>query len=215
MSIFKRKKKDLGPWEGITLGQFMKLKELNVDKDCFEKTRDIYKIVFNKDIEEIPLIKLKDTVSNLKFLEEEIPSVEIKKFYLINDTRYDLSADITRINAGQYIDYSNYTKEPKDTDLRKVLSVVLIPHGRKYNDGYDMSKVIDDMNYISIKDANAIAFFLQKQSELLSVITLPYLEEMLMETGMEKRDIQLIMDGVKNMESSLMYFNSVKRQMKR
>ena len=43
------------------------------------------------------------------------------------------------------------------------MSVFIIPKGHKYNDGYDMLQVIDDIKSIPIPIVNSLSFFFSRQ----------------------------------------------------
>ena len=97
---------------------------------------------------------------NLSFMQTQPKYSDIQKEYIINNHIYELKAEIPSITTAQYIDYQNYSK---DGDITKLLSVWMIPKGHKYNDGYDMIEVIQDMGQMLLQDAMGICFFFPKQ----------------------------------------------------
>jgi hypothetical protein len=92
---------------------------------------------------------------------------------MINGTEYVLKADITEISTGQYLDFTNYSKEDP-IDQTRILSVFLIPKDKEYANGYDIEKTIYDMGFINIQDFLAINFYLRLQSVALYQILIDY-----------------------------------------
>ena len=98
-------------------------------------------------------------------------------------------ADIPSITTAQYVDYQNYMKE-EHIDLQKVISVFLIPEGHNYNDGYNMKEVIADIDDMRFVDAQALGFFIQKQSGLFIIVLKDYLSQKMKKMGIPKKKIE-------------------------
>lgn len=171
MGIFKRKKSKnqiviKNSWNEVTFDEFNQIAQIsasNVD-DNFKLLNIISILSSTKldDIIKLPLETIRRLSKAINFLNKEMPKIKYKDHYIINGTKYDTAADLTRITTAQYIDYTNFMKE-EVVDYCKVMAVFLIPHNHSYNDGYDFNKVVYDVSQLNILDFNAIAFFLSRQ----------------------------------------------------
>ena len=144
-------------WNQITLKQYLQIQEVYTE-DCseYEKASKLVKIMFGKDLEEIPITKIDGYISQIAaLLNTPMPKANIKKKYVINDHNYTLSPDIEDMTTSQFWDFTEYSKDT--SNITKALACFLIPEGKKYGD--DRETVLADMNELSIVDVNCIAFF--------------------------------------------------------
>ena len=110
------------------------------------------------EIEDLPLTEFSKLVKQTEFL-KEMPKVDIKDSYVINGKKYVLCANVSKMTTAQYIDYQTLIKNA-DKNVKELLSVFLIPKGKKYGE-YDLDEVITEIyNYIPIADARAVSSFL-------------------------------------------------------
>ena len=128
---------------------------------------------------------------DISFLEKELPlkNVKLKYTYILNGRKYDSNINLTMIKTNQFIDFTTYTRE-KDVRYEKLLSVFMVPNGHKYNDGYNMKEVQDDILQMSIADVQSLAFFMMEQFRAFAVIFQRYLET---EMKTMPKDLQKIM----------------------
>lgn len=163
-NIFK-KKKSLSclpsgqDWHSITLNQFLKIR----DKDMNDPAEQIeaMEALLGMDCDDMKISEFTTILNNkLSFLTQPIPEVIIKEHYTLNSTRYDCNPDITSFTVSQYMDFTEYAKRK---DFEGMLTVVLIPHGCSYNEGYEMESAKRDILTMSIVDAYAVSnfFFIQ------------------------------------------------------
>lgn len=162
-------------WHDITLSQYSQIYNILTDETLSEEDKIVLITteLFNVDIlnTEFSLVanKLK-IVTNL--LGQEIPTGIVPEQYVINDTEYVLTKDLSKITTAQYFDYMNYMNgEIKNVNnYHEFLSIFLIPKGKTYNNGYDIIKVKKDILSLSIVDALGIAdFFLTSYKNLLKI----------------------------------------------
>ena len=96
------------------------------------------------------------------FLGEEMPEPQgrIMKEYRLGNFVLVPSTDIGRMTTAQYIDFQTYLREPERFEVA-ILSVILIPKGHKYNEGYDILEVQAAIrDNLSVVDAQELrAFF--------------------------------------------------------
>lgn len=75
--------------------------------------------------------------------------------------------DVRKFTAGQYIDYNSFAGKG-DKYLPNVLACFLVPEGKAYGDGYDITQVAGAISeYLPVTEAFALAaFFLRKSRHL-------------------------------------------------
>jgi hypothetical protein len=151
--------KDLS-WSDVTLEQYMLIQEIK-KHDSLDIVCEIIKILFNiKDPESLPYTEFIKYSQELSFMSKDIERVPLKDKYEINNNTYILKNNVMQLTTSQVIDYRNYSKE--DNHIAKILSVFLIPEGHKYNDGYDIEQVINDLLDLDIQTVVSILDFFQK-----------------------------------------------------
>lgn len=149
-------------WDDINISQYLDITQtLTDEKDDLKKLGRIVKIVFEEDLEDIPLNEMNDKLTEVTELLNTPPQRnKIKKTYLINGKKFRLT-DIKHLSMAQFIDATSILKaEDLDLVMNKLLSVFLIPEDApKYNKGYDLEEIQEDLWHISVQDSNGIAFF--------------------------------------------------------
>lgn len=123
-----------------------------------------------------------------------IPKKTIQKYYLINGRRFKVCLDLTKIIAGQFIDFQNIKDK---SNLEECLSIFLIPQKKvllgwkdnKYNDGYDILEIKKFLlKNMLIEDAKALTdFFLFQSTNLLKVMEDCFNRKMMM---MKKKQLK-------------------------
>ena len=147
-------------WYDVTLYQFNEIeKAVNIEDDT-ERVFRLAEIVYGEDVTNLPLKDFNEQIKQLDFLNDEVPSVTPPKKLEINGRKYYTDCLLGNIKTAQYIDFTNHSKT---NDVAKILSVFIIPEEHKYNDGYDMIQVINDINCLPIPVVNGIAFFFGRQ----------------------------------------------------
>lgn len=168
-------------WEDIKLYQYKQIiEEIQRDDldDNLDKALHFCAILF-EDVDfslEMPYKNLVIYYNQLSFL-KKVPKIlkNPKSFYQLKDHQYLFNYDLSAITTAQYIDWSNYAKLPTIENLEKLLSVILVPVGHSYNDGYDISVVMNDINdNLSIVDALSLSNFFQRYLNKFMTISLYY-----------------------------------------
>ena len=143
-------------WYDVTLYQFNEIeKAVNIEDDT-ERIFRLAEIIYGEDVTNLPLKDFNEKVKQMVFLKDEIPNKIPPKKIEVNGRKYFLDCLLGNITTAQYVDFTN---QSNTGDLSKMLSVFVIPEGHKYNDGYDMLQVMDDINNLPIPIVNSIAFF--------------------------------------------------------
>lgn len=148
-------------WYDVTLNQFEKLQKCLEIEDKTEQMISVAEVLLGDDITNLPIKEFNDNVKQLSFLNEEMPTKNHPpKKVEINGRKYFMDCLLGNITTAQYVDYTNHSVSG---DVSKMLSVFVIPEGHKYNDGYDMLQVIEDIRCLPIPVVNTTAFFFSKQ----------------------------------------------------
>ena len=147
-------------WYDLKVGQFKKLMALpeGEDEDRYWKVLAILNDTTVDDIMSRPLLEVSAMRKKADFL-NEYPKVPASKHkYQLGDTTYIFTDHIGDICVAQYVDFTNLPEGAEN--ISDVMCVVLVPDGHKYNDGYSMDKVKEDVDkYLSFMDARAMSGF--------------------------------------------------------
>lgn len=172
-------------WRDISINDYYTIKDIIEDETLENYEKEVKLIGFINNMTD-------DEVWNLdvtKFRELQVNATWIYEFNFkqnktfkkitLNNSKYVVDINLQHFTVAQYIDFQTFW--PKTfTNMREVignvLAVFIVPKGHKYNDGYDINKVIEDIkNEIDIMTANEILFFFLSTYQILTRITLNYL----------------------------------------
>ena len=182
-------------WNNVTLEKYLKIQDVLNEEvlDEEQKAFEIANIIYEQDITELPLPEYVQKMKALSFVNQLPEKDKLANSYTINDTKYKTSANIESIQANQFIDFQNYGK---NKDMIGCISCFFIPDGHKYNDGYDMIKVKEDIKQLPITVANSLSFFFKSQLTVLLVLFQRSSYKKMKQMGMSK-------EKLKEMEESL------------
>lgn len=180
-------------WYDVSLFQFLKLQELTKIEDETERVLNIAELLLGTEVTNLPLVKFTEEIKKLSFLNTEVPESIPPKHVEVNNRKYSVDCLLGNITTAQYVDYTNHAKS---NDAAKMLSVFIIPEGHKYNDGYDMLQVINDINDLPVPIVNSIAFFFVKQlvkfMEIFQSYSIKQLKKMKIPKELKKNLIQVL-----------------------
>lgn len=174
-------------YNDLTVGKYLEIRTILRQEGLSEldMQSQIMAILQDKPVEEIleySLPKYSEYVRQMDFLSEKpVNKADCQRHLNINGKKYDVIRKIEDINAAQYIDYQTYLKQPDpDSKLAEILSIFVIPQGKKYADGYDIAEVINDIKeYLPITVCFNICFFFLKKEINSLQRTAIYLEWMM------------------------------------
>ena len=175
-NLFNRKKElKTATWKDITLEMFYKLRDILACPDEFT-IANIIELIYKVDVTNLPITET--SKYDISFLEKELPikNVKLKDKYVLNGRKYSSNINLTEVTTAQFIDFTNYSKE-KEVRYEKLLSVFMVPEGHRYNDGYDLMEVQDDILQMPIADVKSLAFFMIEQFQAFALIFQHYLTE--------------------------------------
>lgn len=154
-------------YANMSIGQFVKVREiLTSDRDIDDKMIALASML--QGISEDELLDMKITEARTVFhvldgLDEQPKATRAKKKYKVGEWNLRL-CDVDDTCVAQWIDYQNFARLGVEEHMVDILSVALIPEGKKYNEGYDMKKLREDLTEgMTIADARAVCFFFQRK----------------------------------------------------
>lgn len=150
-------------WANITYRQLLDIREAANIEDENERVYTIMEAVFGESVLDLDLKNFAMKCKEIEFLQKPIPSDLHIKDIKVNGREYYFDGLLGNITTAQYIDFQNYQK---NNDEYKTFSVFIIPKGHKYNDGYDMDQVFNDILDIPVPVLFSASFFFSRQFEL-------------------------------------------------
>lgn len=164
----------------MPLNIYFQLREIISDESLDDMEKEFHVISLLCDIPYDTLLdtnlqEIKGISDKLEFLNNfnVKPRGHIKHIN-INNTKYDVCTDISKFSVAQYVDFQMYTSKNTNENIAEVLSTFIIPHGKKYGDGYDIVETINDFKkHIDLQTAiTAQNFFTEKLAKYINNILL-------------------------------------------
>lgn len=163
-------------WNDITVEDFLKLQDIGnlqlATED--EKNMKVAALVNGIDYNEIiqvPLSKVREYMDATDFLLHKPTPNKVRRKYVLNGRTYVLLKDKGEMSVAQYIDYQTIQADGFDKRPAELLSIMLVPEGHNYNDGYDKDEQIEDMLSLPIPDALGVCdFFVKRLSASINLI---------------------------------------------
>ena len=159
-------------YDKLTIGKYLELMTIASDDTLEDIDRNVSLIALLDDKEvdvvyDLPLSEFNDKIQMTSFLYNEPKPTQVSTIYKLGGMELEAMLDVYSITTGQFIDYQTYVKDSKY--LAELLSVFLIPKGKKYNKEYDIievQRVIRD-NMVITQAMGLSAFFLHYFKGLL------------------------------------------------
>lgn len=160
-------------YNSLTIKKYLDIKEvLEMNTEEIDKQVSLIAILSDmdeNDVYNLPLPEFQELNEKTAFL-NELPQTRNypKTKYKLGGLELETVLDMRDVTAGQYIDYQTFVKDT-DKYLVELLSVFLVPKGKKYNDGYDILEVQNAIREnLSIVEAISMsAFFLMLCESLI------------------------------------------------
>lgn len=159
--------KAIDSWEQLTVAQFEELCRLqeNHPTDCAKYIIEyLYDVA---DAEQLPIIEYSAYMAGLqKFIGEPVLKAKLtpSATYTIHGRLYRVDITPADFSVAQYTDLTNYLKSGK-ASLIDLLTVVVIPDGHLYQDGYDMRQVRSDVGDLPLTAGFAVVGFFGRWSK--------------------------------------------------
>lgn len=156
-------------YRNLPVGKWLEILELSKDENVDELEQQVKTIAIltgltEDEVLDLPIMEYKSLAAKTMFLEKDYDGkLQIAKSYGLNGMELIPVKDFNKITTAQYVDYQTFSKEG-DMYLVQTLSTLLVPKGKKYNDGYDMDAVQEAIREnLSVADVLSLyAFFLTK-----------------------------------------------------
>lgn len=152
-------------YDKLRLGQYMEIQAVSKEEGLEEIDRQvqILAILTGQDAEEIlhlPIGEYKDLVAKASFLSApEMTYHPVAKKYLVGEFQLMPVRDFRKLETCQYVDFQTYAPD-LEKNLVEFLSVILVPKGHRYNEGYDVMDVQKALREdMSVADGISIAGF--------------------------------------------------------
>ena len=187
-------------WNDIKYRTLLDIREAANIEDENERVYAIMEAVFGEDVLNLPLKDFNEKCKELQFLQKEIPNDLHVKDIKVNGREYYFDGLLGKITTAQYIDFQNYQK---NEDEQKAFSVFIIPKGHKYNDGYDMEQVFNDILDMPVPVLFSASFFFIRQFELFIRIFRRYSIKQMKKLGLPKEAMENL-EKVVNLTTEMM-----------
>lgn len=149
----------------LSLGKYMEIQAVDKDESLEEIDRQVQILSIltgasEDDIIHLPIVEYKRLVAKAAFLNpESINYHPIARKYLVGGFELIPLRDYRKMGTCQYIDFQTYAPD-LDNRLVEFLSVILVPKGHRYNDGYDILDVQKAIREeMSVSDGVSLAGF--------------------------------------------------------
>lgn len=156
-------------YEHLSIGKYLSVLELAKVQD---NDLAIVSALSGKTEDELlnmPITEYRTLADKASFLFTQPVPAKVAKTYKVGDFSLHLEQKPQRLTTAQYIDFKEYAKAG-ETDICKYLSVVLVPEGKTYNDGYDVAEIADAIrDYLPTPEALGIRdFFVMRLGRLIA-----------------------------------------------
>ena len=156
-------------YDTLPLGTYLDILAVNGDESRDDIDKQVATIALLNGCDErtilnTPLPEYSEMAAALDFLAHPASKVgRPAARYTLGPWALIPTADLKKVTTAQYIDFQTYAAEG-DRRLVEILSVMLVPEGRTYADGYDPEEVQDAIReYLSVRDAlSLVAFFFER-----------------------------------------------------
>lgn len=154
-------------YKELTVKQYYDIIETIKDvTEPIQVTEALIKIIFDEDLANLDILQANKLVRQLDFLNKPYDVKKPNKQYVIDNQKFNVVYDLTKITTAQYVDFQTLIK----TDNKKLLlNCLFIKDGESYGDN-DYSDLL--YNNLSIADYLDVLDFFRIALKKLTVDTL-------------------------------------------
>ena len=154
-------------WKELSIGKYRDISRLKEDEDWQWNVLAILNDTTYEDIVSRPLEETMELSRDMRRWIEFKPIIKpTKKQYVINGHRYDFRGYPKDITTSMYIDFYNVGRKIPE-DFVDMLSIFMIPEGKKYNTDYDIDEVKKDLEEFNVEDAMSVCDFFSSLFQVL------------------------------------------------
>lgn len=186
-------------WEDVTLGIWQRMNEISQREDEIQRIVGFVALFNNMtedDVLAMPLDEFKERMKELAWMNVPPEIEQPKEEYTINGKQYVLTMNFHKLTTAQYIDFQSYTKSE---DYSQMLSVFLIPKGKKYGEGYDVFETQQDLKQMPVGEVLGLMGFFIVLYRSWSRALLMYSSRILRKAAKREKS-QELMETVTKME---------------
>lgn len=194
-------------WNDISINQFAQIKDAMEIEDEVEKNLTLLAIIEKTNLNtimEMPMNEVREKMNQLQFLYKKPRTRLMKGKYKINGKTYRVFLKPDEMTTAQYIDFQSLADNCID-HLPEFLAVFLIPENHKYNQGYDLDEVRDDIgNHFGVEDGLAMSAFFLTMCEIsmhnLLKSSLKEIRKALKDKNLTEKERETLMEIKKNLK---------------
>lgn len=169
-------------WRDVTINEYFDLVD-RLDEVTEDYEKEVVKISFvtgipESDVWNLQLQEFRNYQSKLDWLNSFEISKDVKfNNITIDGEKYSIDTNLQNFTVSQYIDFQTFYPKRKETPkvLGNIIACLVIPKGKSYAEGYDIQKLVSDINdKLDILTANEIMFFFLKQSLISTRVMVNY-----------------------------------------
>ena len=153
----------------LPIGDYQDILALCKDESLEELDRQVKILSILTKVDEdtllnLPIQEFKVLTSRMGFLEKDLPTkvTRLEKSYKIGKFELVPVTDMRKVITAQYIDFQSFHQAGFEDHFVEILSCLLVPKGKKYNQDYDIIEVQDAIRKdLNVHDAASLyAFFI-------------------------------------------------------
>lgn len=156
-------------YKELPIGDYQDILALCKDESLEELDRQVKILSILTKVDEdtllnLPIQDFKVLTSRMGFLEKDLPTkvTRLEKSYKIGKFELVPVTDMRKVITAQYIDFQSFHQAGFEDHFVEILSCLLVPKGKKYNQDYDIIEVQDAIRKdLNVHDAASLyAFFI-------------------------------------------------------
>lgn len=196
-------------WRDVTINEYYDLKEKLSDESLTPYEQEIAKIAFVNNMTEdeawsLPINEFRNLQVEALWLNEFKINEKAKfKSIEINKDKYLINTNLQDFTVAQYIDFQTFYSQRRTNEriLGNILACFIIPKGKKYAEGYDITQLVNIINdNVDIMTANEILFFFLLQYLISIRVTMSYFNYRLKKLKKNMKDKEKIKEIEKQWE---------------
>lgn len=156
-------------YEHLPIGKYIKILELSQTEDNDVAIISVLADKTEDELMHLPIVDYRTLADKAGFLFYQPSPAKIRGEYTCGQFKLRLDKKAEKLTTAQYIDFKEFAKAGV-TDICEYLSVILIPQGKTYNEGYDREDVRDAIRgTLPTPDALGIRdFFVMRLGRLIA-----------------------------------------------
>lgn len=193
-------------YKTLPLGKYIDIMQIPRNLSEVDFNVKVVSILIDKPEDEVldlPLPEFQKAVAAAQFLAAPVLGKDGRKpydgkrvadTYILGGFKLKLTKEPAKMNVAQYVDFQTFAKGDVLESMPQLLSCVLIPEGKTYNEGYDVAEVHKAIREnLPTSDAYALsAFFLRNFLQSTRNILTSSLHQLRRKKNKTEKDKELI-----------------------